>query len=218
MQYKFQKISDADVTEEGMIEGYASRFGVKDSYDDIIVQGAFSDTLKSARWPKMLWQHDSQVPIGRWDEIVEDKTGLRVTGHINLKTSAGKNAFEHILHKDVDGLSIGYLTKPEKTYTKNNIRYLGAVDLFEVSVVTIPADMGAQVDMVKAAAAGNYEELKPYFERAGRDVGLSKSDARAAAGGAIAGIEKTLDRGPDPRKTEALLKEFSIYLKQQLSN
>lgn len=217
MQYKFQKISDADVTPEGIIEGYASRFGVKDSYNDIIVQGAFSDTLKSGRWPKMLWQHNSSVPIGRWDEIVEDKTGLRVLGHINLKTDAGKNAFEHIVHKDVDGLSIGYQEDYEKTHIKNNIHYLGAVNLFEVSVVTIPADAGATVDFAKAAA-GNYEELKPYFERAARAAGLVQSDARAAAAGAIIGIEKTRARGPAPRKTEALLKEFSIYLKQQLSN
>jgi uncharacterized protein len=36
----------------------------------------------SGRRVKMLWQHDPAQPIGVWDEVREDATGLWVKGRI----------------------------------------------------------------------------------------------------------------------------------------
>lgn len=45
--------------DDGSVEGYGSVFGVRDSYDDVIVKGAFADSLKAHKsegtMPAMLW-------------------------------------------------------------------------------------------------------------------------------------------------------------------
>jgi HK97 family phage prohead protease len=52
--------------DDGAIEGYASVFGVLDTWDDIIQAGAFEATIKAHKaagtMPAMLWQHDSDDP------------------------------------------------------------------------------------------------------------------------------------------------------------
>ena len=47
------------------VEGWASTFGNVDSHSDVVVKGAFAASL-AARTPKMLWQHDTDQPIGVW--------------------------------------------------------------------------------------------------------------------------------------------------------
>ena len=56
------------VSDSGEFEGYGSVFGVKDSYDDVVVPGAFSKSLQSWRGknalPALLLQHQMDEPIG----------------------------------------------------------------------------------------------------------------------------------------------------------
>ena len=74
------------VGEDGTIEGYASVFGVVDTWDDIIAAGAFAATIAAHKaagtMPAMLWQHDSDDPIGVWTDMAEDAKGLRVKGKL----------------------------------------------------------------------------------------------------------------------------------------
>ena len=131
------------------IEGWASTFGNKDSYDDIIVPGAFAETIKS-RMPKMLWQHDSQQVIGVWESATETAQGLYVKGHI-LDTTLGADAYKLAKAGAIDSMSIGYSVK-EATYDQpTGVRTLKKIDLWEVSLVTFPANEKAQITMVKAA-------------------------------------------------------------------
>ena len=64
------------VGDDGVIEGYGSIFGNVDSYGEIVMPGAFTQSLVDARKRgqtiKMLWQHDPSQPIGVWDDIAED--------------------------------------------------------------------------------------------------------------------------------------------------
>jgi HK97 family phage prohead protease len=92
---------------EGVIEGYGSVFGNPDLGGDIILPGAFADSLKSGRKVKMLRQHDADDVIGVWDEISEDRDGLRVKGRLLLSIGDGKDAFELVKAGALDGLSIG---------------------------------------------------------------------------------------------------------------
>jgi phage head maturation protease len=74
--------------DDGAVEGYGSVFGHKDSYDDVIANGAFAASLKAHRaegtMPAMLWQHDSSQPIGIWTDMIEDARGLRIVGKLAL--------------------------------------------------------------------------------------------------------------------------------------
>jgi len=76
------------------IEGYASRFYVRDLAGDMVLPGAFIGSL-SGRKPKrirMLFQHDTSEPIGIWDEIIEDKAGLFVKGRLFADGPRGRTA------------------------------------------------------------------------------------------------------------------------------
>ncbi|MFD1795814.1 HK97 family phage prohead protease [Paracoccus aurantiacus] len=141
------------MTEGSVIEGYASRFGVPDQGGDIVAKGAFGASLArlAARGDKvrMLWQHDPTKPIGVWDEIREDATGLWVKGRLLHDVALAREAATLIEAGAIDGLSIGYRTiRAEKDQKAR--RLLCEVELWEVSLVTFPmlpeAKLGAKAD------------------------------------------------------------------------
>ncbi len=63
--------------EAGTFAGYASVFGGVDSYGDTIEKGAFSETLALHGAPKMFFNHDWNMPIGKYTAR-EDEKGLFV--------------------------------------------------------------------------------------------------------------------------------------------
>ncbi len=165
---------------DGAFEGHASVFGVRDAYDDVVLPGAFTRTVRERgpRGVKMLWQHNARQPIGVWEEIEEDETGLFVKGRLALGTQAGREAHELLRMGAIEGLSIGYSTVNAETGEEEGVRKLGEVDLWEISLVTFPANPAARVEAVKAPP-----HTIRTFERFLRDAGFSHSEARAIAAG-----------------------------------
>lgn len=166
--------------EDGSVEGYGSVFGVRDSYDDVIAKGAFSASLASHKaegtMPAMLWQHDSGEPIGIWEEMTEDDKGLRIKGKLALDTVRGKEAHALLKMGALNGLSIGFVSKQWAYDRETEVRTLTEIDLWEVSLVTFPANEKARVTNIKSS-----DELTAPkdAERILRDSGFSKSDATA---------------------------------------
>ena len=74
--------AEVTVTDGTIISGYASLFGKSDQGGDIVEKGAYGASLAKGRGVKMLWQHDPAQPIGVWDEVREDDTGLWVKGRL----------------------------------------------------------------------------------------------------------------------------------------
>ncbi len=168
------------VNADGTVEGYGSVFGVRDNYDDVIAKGAFIQSLKDHKaagtMPAMLWQHDAGKPIGVWTEMVEDEKGLRIKGQLAMETVKGKEAHALLKMGALNGLSIGFMSKQWAYDRDTEVRTLTAIDLWEVSLVTFPANEKARVTNVKSAD----EMATPKdAEKALRDAGFSKSDATA---------------------------------------
>lgn len=166
--------------DDGTVEGYGSVFGVRDNYDDVIAKGAFIQSLKDHKaagtMPAMLWQHDADKPIGVWTEMVEDEKGLRIKGQLAMETVRGKEAHALLKMGALNGLSIGFMSKEWAYDRDTEVRTLTAIDLWEVSLVTFPANEKARVTNVKSAD----EMATPKdAEKALRDAGFSKSDATA---------------------------------------
>ena len=166
--------------DDGTVEGYGSVFGVRDNYDDVIAKGAFVQSLKDHKaagtMPAMLWQHDADKPIGVWTEMVEDEKGLRIKGQLAMETVKGKEAHALLKMGALNGLSIGFMSKEWAYDRETEVRTLTAIDLWEVSLVTFPANENARVTNVKSAD----EMATPKdAEKALRDAGFSKSDATA---------------------------------------
>ncbi|MFP3383116.1 HK97 family phage prohead protease [Tritonibacter sp. SIMBA_163] len=142
LETKFARFGEAlSLTADEVIEGYASLFGAPDQGKDIVTRGAYAASLAAhqARGSKvkMLWQHDPSHPIGVWDEILEDDTGLRVKGRILTETQKGAEAAALVRAGAIEGLSIGYRTV-KATRDKEGHRRLEELQLWEVSLVTFP--------------------------------------------------------------------------------
>lgn len=168
------------VGDDGSIEGYGSVFGVVDDWDDTVAPGAFKSSLAEHKaagtMPAMLWQHDSRQPIGVWTEMAEDAKGLRVKGKLALDTAQGRETYTLLKMGALKGLSIGFISKEWSYDTDTEVRTIIACDLWEISVVTFPANKAATVTTVKSAA----EELAAPkdAERALRDAGFSRTEAK----------------------------------------
>lgn len=177
------------VGDDGVIEGYASAFGVVDSYNEVVEPGAFTaslvDSRRKGRSVKMLWQHDPSHPIGVWEDIAEDAKGLYVKGRI-LKDASTQAAEAYGLLKGgaLDELSIGYRTvQTAPDDDRAGVLRLIKLDLREVSLVTFGAlGRAARVTDVKSILAGGNLPTVREFEAFLRDEGgFSKTLATAIA-------------------------------------
>lgn len=151
-EYKFRV---QELNEAGQFEGHGAVIGNKDEQDDVIEPGAFKKTLRENKTFPLLWQHQTDSPIGLVDIKGEDDMGLPVLGDINLETVLGREAYS-LLKQFTDkgrpmGLSIGYQTIKDKVV--DGVRYLKEIKLHEVSLVTFPANPLALVSGVKAVAS-----------------------------------------------------------------
>ncbi|MBF6135868.1 HK97 family phage prohead protease [Nocardia otitidiscaviarum] len=154
---------------EGDFIAYASVFGNKDSYGDVVQPGAFADTL--AAWKSkgipipLLWGHNTADPdfnLGEIVDAVEDFHGLKVHGRLDMDSPKSAQVYRLLKSGRVSQMSFAYsVVEGEwvepvgegKTY-KDAYYSLIKLDLFEVSVVPIGANQETEILAVKAAAAG----------------------------------------------------------------
>lgn len=211
LQHKQFAFKADKVEDDGTFKGYGSVFGNVDSYREIVAPGAFAKSLaeiKASGDPlPALWQHNPDQPIGGYDVLEEDERGLLLEGFLMVgDLPLAKQAHALMKRRVVKGLSIGYYVRADSYDEKTRIRTLTELDLREVSIVTFPANVEAQVESVKSAltgmlAAGQLPSLK-QFEDFLREAGFSKSQAAAVA---VHGLSK-LHRGePDSKTTGDIL-------------
>lgn len=165
---------DAGLTlsEGARVEGYASLFGKTDSGGDRVERGAYARSLvaltTAGRRVKMLWQHDPRQPIGVWDEVREDATGLYVKGRLLTDVAQGREAAALLAAGAIDGLSIGYRTV-RAAKDDRGVRLLSEVELWEVSLVTFPMLAEARVGAKGSMPATDLcRDLASAFEDARR--------------------------------------------------
>lgn len=172
------------ISDSGEFEGYGSVFGVKDSHSDIVISGAFSQSLSNWKnknsLPAMLWQHQINEPIGVYTEMREDDKGLFLKGRLLIDDDPlAKRAYGHLKAGSLKGLSIGYNLKDYEYDHNKDAFILKEIDLWEVSLVTFASNEEACVSDVKTALARGELPLQKSIERVLRDVGLSRTQAKA---------------------------------------
>lgn len=182
----------------GTFEGYASVFGGVDSYGDTIVRGAFDSTLRKNGLPKMFFQHDWKMPIGKWTSAKEDEKGLYVKGELTPGLQLADSVHAALKHGTLDGLSIGGFIKQGDYETTENGRVIRKwSNLIEVSPVVFPADSAARIDAETVKTSDVLDAIQEIesvrdFEQFLRDAGgLSK----AAAVSVIAKAKKVFEAG-----------------------
>ena len=177
----------------GAFSGYASVFGGVDSYRDTIMPGAYKSVIEriqagAARMPKMFINHKSyELPVGKWLSMEEDDKGLFMFGELTPGMEDAKTVKAAMQHGTIDGLSIGYgLNRDDVEMVEKDdgvVRIIKNVsELYEISIVTYPADDAARVDLSSVKSALDQVESIKDFEDFLREAGgFSKSLATATA-------------------------------------
>lgn len=218
MQFKSFDFDVKSVEETGVFTGYGSVFGNVDEGGEVVVKGAFAQSLavmaaKGRKLP-ILWQHRSGEPIGVYEDVKEDDHGLLLTGRL-LVSDVQRAKEAHALMKAgaVTGLSIGYRVLDDGFDPKGQVRYLKKLNLQETSIVTFPMNDEARVGIVKSLdhfLKGGQLPTLPQFEDFLCEAGFSKTQAKAIAGN---GLRKLLDRcEADGKSSDALqvLNDFRL--------
>lgn len=211
MEFKRSRLDDIRVDDDSrVIEGYASTFGGVDAYGDTILPGAYRKSLKeikAARGLPMLYEHDGFSLIGRWTDLTEDERGLRVRGELTPGHSVAGDVYASLKAGHIDGLSIGYRVPPGGAVERpDGGRTLKDIDLFEVSIVSRPADRAARTLLVKADFdAMSVRDLERFLVR---DAGMPAAIAKALIAGGYKSLSATRDAGerlkPDAVKAAIL--------------
>jgi hypothetical protein len=206
----------------GSIEGYASVFGNRDSYNEVVMPGAFADSLsrqqREGAYPLMLWQHDSAEPIGVWDDLHDDGKGLYAKGQllIGQNVPTADKVYSLLKAGAVRGMSIGYNEIDIEPGQNGDPTKLIKLDLMECSIVSFPANRRAAVDVVKSEQSWGKLELLARrlrdgdpmpckeFENILREAGVPKSMAVQIASIGYAKAIRS-ESGGDEAKTNDVL-------------
>lgn len=142
------------------IEGWAAIYGEADLKGDVIAPGAFRASLarQGAAQVKMLAQHASETPIGRWLDFEERAKGLYAVGEITRETQSGAEIAHLIEEGILDGLSIGFTAIRAETLKGG--RMIREAALWEVSIVTFP--MAPRARLVKPFAASDEAAIAEF--------------------------------------------------------
>jgi len=150
MQIKGFKLTNISA-DAGRFTGLASVYGNKDAQGDVVDRGAFAQTLReNGQEVPILWQHDPSSPIGI-GALTDTPRGLQISGKLSLGTTKGQDVYQLLKDGVIRGMSIGY-DVVRKSF-ENGARHLQALRLYEVSLVTFPANADALVAAVKSGRA-----------------------------------------------------------------
>lgn len=155
------------ISEEGRFAGYASVFDVVDNQRDVVRAGAFRETLRDRTSPvQLLWQHAWEHPIGVIEQLFEDGRGLFVQGRLLMEVEKAREAHALLKAGAIRGLSIGYQARQAQRDPETGVRALLSVELWEISLVTLPANAQANVTVVKQGEPDTMHALMHAVARA----------------------------------------------------
>lgn len=146
--------------------GYASTFWVADSYGTAMAPGSFKKSIRE-RGDKIpvLWNHDSDQPVGKHLSIKEDRKGLAVDIGIADDGGAGTILLKRLRFGVPLGMSFGFrniksragtdedpidLSQLPKGVKKSEIEVYTENAYWESSAVTFPANLSATIDTIRS--------------------------------------------------------------------
>lgn len=144
----------------GVVKGYGSYFGNKDSDNDVIMKGAYKKTIEeNGSRVKYLYQHNMMKPIGKMREMYEDDKGLVFVAEI-AKTQLGKDVVELMKSGVLTENSVGIM--PIQKEMRDGYREISEVKLYEISAVTLAANEEAKILDVKGNV--DFEKLSKRYD------------------------------------------------------
>lgn len=115
--------------------GYASVFDHVDRGGDVVLAGAFRQTLARKTSVPLLWQHQPGREVGKIEHLAEDSRGLQVIGRLN-DDAFGRQLARELEQGRLSGLSFGYRVRAAEQ--RAAARTISDLELLEVSLVRRP--------------------------------------------------------------------------------
>lgn len=137
----------SDFGPDGTFTGLASTYDNEDLQGDVVERGAFTRTIAERPIVKVLFNHDPSKPIGL-GTLQDSAAGLILRGTLNLGSETAREVYSNLKMGILDAMSIGY--DVVKQVRDGAVRRLKELKLYEVSVVTFPANPSARITSVKA--------------------------------------------------------------------
>lgn len=142
-----------------MLSGYASIFNSKtsigDYFEEVIAPGAFAKSIAENSDVRALFNHNWDKVLGRTKSgtlrLMEDSRGLKF--EVDLpNTVAARDLAESMDRGDIDQCSFGfYATEETWDYSvEPALRTVHEVELYEISVVSIPAYEDTEVFLTRS--------------------------------------------------------------------
>lgn len=169
--------ASVQMTVGGTVAGYASTFDRDpDSAGDIVARGAFKRTL--AEWRAvgkpipLLYGHNTDDPmhnIGHVTEAHEDARGLYVEAEFDADNPIAQYARKLAQQGRLYQFSFAYLARdygPVRLADGTRVNELRDVDLYEVSLVQVPANQHAVITDVKGMRGTDQREEALEYARA----------------------------------------------------
>lgn len=167
MDHKYKSFElKAKEDETGMIAGFFSTYDEEpDSYGDIIRPGAFTETIKkreeSGHPFPLCFNHDFSQVIGAVDKIEDTEKGPYIEAHF-LDTALAQDVRKMLKSGAIYQFSFAYdvlgWEEPSEAQRKAGIwNILTKLEVFEISVVTVPANQNAVATEVKAKTVDGIE-------------------------------------------------------------
>lgn len=169
--FDITRLNTRDATEEqsSLITGYAAVFNSKASiggwFDEIIEPGAFARSLSENGDVRALFNHNWDNVLGRTKsgtlQLEEDNRGLKF--EIELpNTSVGRDLAESMSRGDINQCSFGFwITEETWDYSvEPALRTIHEVELYEISVVSIPAYDDTEASLVRSKEIGKEVEQR----------------------------------------------------------
>lgn len=201
------KAGPDDGLKEGEFIAYASVFGNKDSYGDVVMPGAFANTI--AEWVKsgdtlpILFGHNMSDPdynIGGVVEASEDAVGLKVHAALDLECQKGLQTYRLLKGRRIRQMSFAYdeIESGPGTHNGEPVWELRELKVYEVSVVTAGANQETEILAVKSIPTVAERTLRDL--KAGRVLSSKNEGELREAHEAIGRVLSALDNTTDEEK------------------
>lgn len=215
LQYR-QTFETRATNDGGGITGYASTFNRVDSYGTAFAPGAFTKTLaERADKISILYNHNPDINIGIPNSMSTDEYGLKVDAQIFDDGADGTTLMKRLRAGARYGLSFGFRTMQQRASTADDnldmtqvhdadiyggIQVITEVRLYEVSIVTFPANDAAEITGVRQRARA--DALSSLLD----DISENRlsEDERALTGRIVAAFPQAAsDSSAAPRTTRS---------------
>lgn len=182
------------------ITGLASTTQV-DRVGDVIVMEAWAKGLENyVNNPIILFNHDYDEPVGKMVDFAITSAGLQITAEIYPEA---ENVYNMVKRGVLSTFSVGFQIKDASYDSMQDIFYIKELDLYEISVVSVPANAGATFSVSKSLTADELDAIKKEFS-ATAEVIEPAVEAEITEPAVEAEIEKEIEEMSDTIDVQAI--------------